>query len=814
MVKRTIPEIFLLLPLCFWQTATLWAQDCRIQGRVQGLANQEKATVFILKSGLKTETDSLGRFVLQGLPCAEVTLKIWCQGKKSIVTTINASSTTQEISFSLEEMEGELDEVEISLERMPTFGISRLKAIEGTSIYEGKKTEVVVMRDITANLSTNNPRQIYSKITGLHIWESDAMGLQLGVGGRGLSPNRTSNFNTRQNGYDISADALGYPESYYTPPAEALERIEVVRGAASLQYGTQFGGMLNFVLKKAPKEACVEVISRQTVGSFGYLGTFNSIGTRLGKWNLFVYSQYKRGDGWRLNSNFYATSNFITAGYEWNEHTKINIEYTLMHYQAKQPGGLTDAAFAQNARQSFRSRNWFEVNWHLAALHFDHAFSHRSKLNVRTFGLLADRGALGNLERINVADFRDNRTLILGKFRNAGQEGRWLYEYEWRGKAHQSLVGYRLYRGYTRNMQGEGDRGQGPVFTYLNPDNLENSDFRFPNFNAALFSEQIININNRLAIVPGIRLEHIETGSAGYYKLRVNDAAGNIVAEQRIEDARHRHRTFPIFGIGTRYTLAPNMQLYANYSQNYRAINFSDLRIVNPNLIVDTLIKDETGFTADIGIRGESAGLFTYEATLFYLKYNGRIGQVLRADRPPLFIDYRYRTNIADARNVGLELLGELNLLPLITGEVLNQKRLSVFVNTSVIDARYINTQEPGIRNRKVEMVPPVMFRSGLSGRVGKFSGTVQVLYAATHYSDATNAIRTSTAVEGEIPAYTVWDASVAYKLRRWNIEASCNNLLNARYFTRRAEGYPGPGIISADARSLFVTLGYQFCSK
>jgi Fe(3+) dicitrate transport protein len=59
-----------------------------------------------------------------------------------------------------------------------------------------------------------------------------------------------------------------------------------------------------------------------------------------------------------------------------------------------------------------------------------------------------------------------------------------------------------------------------------------------------------------------------------------------------------------------------------------------------------------------------------------------------------------------------------------------------------------------------------------------------------------------------------VWDASVAYKLRRWNIEASCNNLLNARYFTRRAEGYPGPGIISADARSLFVTLGYQFCSN
>jgi Fe(3+) dicitrate transport protein len=51
--------------------------------------------------------------------------------------------------------------------------------------------------------------------------------LQLSIGGRGLDPNRTSNFNTRQNGYDISADVLGYPESYYATPTEALEEIQL-----------------------------------------------------------------------------------------------------------------------------------------------------------------------------------------------------------------------------------------------------------------------------------------------------------------------------------------------------------------------------------------------------------------------------------------------------------------------------------------------------------------------------------------------------------------------------------------------------------
>ena len=104
-----------------------------------------------------------------------------------------------------------------------------------------------------ANLASNNSRQIYSQIAGLNIFQNDDAGLQIHIGGRGLDPNRTSNFNTRQNGYDMSADVLGYPESYYSPPAEALEEIQIVRGAASLQYGTQFGGLVNFIIKKPVK---------------------------------------------------------------------------------------------------------------------------------------------------------------------------------------------------------------------------------------------------------------------------------------------------------------------------------------------------------------------------------------------------------------------------------------------------------------------------------------------------------------------------------------------------------------------------------
>src|ERR1700733_4375817 len=171
-----------------------------------------------------------------------------------------------------------LDSVQVRVSGK-TFGITRLKDIDGTGIYAGKKSEVVVLKDITANTATNNARQIYSRVAGLNIYENDGgAGTQLAIGGRGLDPNRVSNFNTPQNGYDISADALCYPESYYTPPAEVLDRIEVVRGAASLQYGTQFGGMINFKMNQGADTSKISVTERLTGGSWNFINSSTSMG--------------------------------------------------------------------------------------------------------------------------------------------------------------------------------------------------------------------------------------------------------------------------------------------------------------------------------------------------------------------------------------------------------------------------------------------------------------------------------------------------------------------------------------------------------
>ncbi|MGQ0829527.1 MAG: TonB-dependent receptor family protein [Bacteroidota bacterium] len=698
-----------------------------------------------------------------------------------------------------------LKEVIIESEKDNEFGITRLKQVEGTAIYAGKKSEVIVLDDVNGNTAANNSRQIFSKVAGLNIWESDGAGIQLGIGGRGLSPNRVSNFNTRQNGYDISADALGYPESYYTPPAEALERIEVVRGAASLQYGTQFGGFINFKFKQGPIDKPIQLTARQTAGAFGFYNAFTSLGGTIKKINYYTFYQYKKGNGWRPNSGFDVHTAFAGFNYKINQKLKLSTEYTYMSYLAQQPGGVTDKQFEKDPQQSNRERNWFRVNWNLAALVLDYEFTETSRLNWRTFGLYAQRDALGNLSRIDRPDAGLERDYLQDKFRNYGSEFRYLKYYGFLKSVSTFLVGARYYKGLTIRKQGLGNDSQNADFYYIYPDNLEHSNYQFPSENISLFSENIFRITSKFNITPGIRWEYINTNSKGYYREENYDNAGNTLLSRNTQDNRSSYRNFVLMGIGLGYKPIKNIEIYSNFSQNYRSINFNDMRIVNPNARVDQNLKDESGYSTDLGIRGNIHQLINFDISLFYLKYNNRIGSIQKVDTT--YQVYRYRTNVSDSRNIGIESFMELDIYRLIAGKE-RKLGISIFGNYSFIDAQYINSKEPSVKNgNKVELVPQHILRTGITLSYKNFKITYQYAYTAEQYTEATNAKLTTSAVDGLIPAYMVMDLSLSYIYKWLSLSTGLNNLTDNMYFTRRADGYPGPGIIPSDGRSFYVTL-------
>ena len=799
-----------------------WAQQtAMLSGQVINLRGEPLEDIFVYLKGTSrlAITDEEGRFKFEVRSGQTHTLTFQSiKISRYEQTAYIEKDTFWEIK--LKEEVQSLDEVVVE-SASDAFGMRQLRSTEDGGLYEGKKSEVINVEKLIVNKAANNARQAFSKIPSLNIWESDFAGLQLDIGGRGLSPKRMSNFNTRQNGYDISADALGYPESYYTPPLQAVRQIEVIRGAGALQYGSQFGGLVNFKMKRGNPNKPVNVESQNTYGAFGFFNTFNAFHGQTKKLNHYSYVYYKRGDGWRPNSDFEQYGAFSSLDYQASDKLKIGFDITYMYYLSQQAGGLTDEKFAQHPQQSTRARNWFRVSWTLPALTLEYQLSDKVKIYNRTFGLIARRSSLGMLTTPDNPDIENssgafkNRDLIDGKFRNVGNETRIVFTYDTKTDLKNSLLlGTRVFRGFTNFSQHLGTKGFGADFTEADTAivNRRKSDFDFPSFNAAVFVEKIIRLTSSFSLIPGIRYEYIDTQSEGVLTTPVRVTSFGEVVEQDSTVENSKQRNIFLYGLGISKKLKDKYELYANATANYRAINFTDIQIQTNTQLVDTLIQDESGYSFDLGVRRMDFDPFFLEVGIFYLLYNDRIGEVLDDG-------LRVRTNIGSGRIFGVELFFEVDVLRVLRRT--SEHTVSLFVNGSVNRGVYtkINERSASVvrSGRRLEDIPTYNVKTGVAYGYKRFSTTVLATFVGEQFSDARNTrvqispLAETTGVFGEIPAYFVMDFSAKYQFNEmFKLTGSINNVLDKSYFTRRATAYPGPGIIPALGRTWNLTLSIK----
>ena len=706
----------------------------------------------------------------------------------------------------------QLNEVVVRANKKKIFQIRRMKDFEETSVFAGKKNEVILLELSMANLASNNARQIYNQIPGLNIYQNDDAGLQLNIGGRGLDPNRTSNFNTRQNGYDISADALGYPESYYTPPAEGLSEIQILRGAASLQYGTQFGGLINFIMKRPNLDKKLELITRNTIGSNNLFTNFTSLSSKGEKLNYYGYINYKKGDGFRINSNFESINTFQFLKYNFNDSTSLSSEITYLNYLAQQAGGLSDQMFKEDPYQSNRSRNWFEVDWLLYNIKYKKEFSEKTNFTFSFFGLEAKRNSLGfRTNRVSQVDSGQERDLIKGDFSNFGFESRLLSRYKAFKNKSYFLIGLKYYNSNSSSIQGPGSNGSDANFNFQNslyPNYNNQSDYTYPNKNIALFGENIFYLTENFSITPGFRYENIETKSDGFYRKINLDGAGNVIFNERYAELDVKKRNFLLLGLGISYKPNRNIEMYTNISENYRSVTFADISIINPAYAVNPDIDDEKGYTFDLGFRGNINRKISYDTNIFLLLYEDRIGFVQK-----VFPDGNVKSergNVGNARINGIESLFDFDLNEIFFKN--NDIDINYFVNYSYIQSEYLESDQVGIEGNSVEFVPNHNLKTGLKFGYKNLSFNFQYSFISKQFTDSSNAIGGNlSGVIGEIPKYSLADISLSYKLKNLSFETGVNNLFNEKYFTRRATGYPGPGIIPSAPRNLYFTMQIKF---
>ena len=699
-----------------------------------------------------------------------------------------------------------LSEIEIKSIRIVN-GTGHLNDVAGEVIYAGKKNEVIVIDSLDANKAINNTRQILGRIPGLNISETESGGFTAnGVGFRGLNPTQSIETNTRQNGYNVSADIYGYNEAYYLPPMEAVERIEVVRGASSLQFGAQFGGVINYVVKSAPTDKALSITTSQTGGSFGLFNSFTSAAGTLGKWSYLTFVQYRNLEGWRPNSEQTQLSGFGRITYKPADNFSMSLEYSLLRNRIRMPGGLNDSMFNANPQTSFRARNWLESPWNIATLTARYVFSPRSSVSLQTSVLSSARNLVWRnedggpiaLDTINPDTHQySNREVQREQMQNITNELRFKTDYTIGHQIQTLATGMRVsYAKFKRQGGGHGTTGGDFDLTLVDPEYDYALDFTTTNI--APFAENIFRLTDKFSVTPGIRFEYLNSTANGY----ITDSD----AKQKVYTNLSQTRTFLLAGLGAQYTVSRFTNVYANFSQAYRPIEYNQLTPFGGTSKIDKNLKDANGFNADLGYRGTVKNYLNFDIGLFWLQYNNRIGIIEETDAHGN--TYTIRKNIANSTHKGLETYIEFNLSKYLNPNFL-KGGLSIFNALSLIDARYTNGE---YTDKKVEYAPSVIHRIGITyAHPSGFSMTAQWSHQSESFGDASNTIKSDDPIVGIIPAYSTGDISLSWKFTRIILKGGINNITDEKYFTRRTDEYPGPGIIPAVGRSgyLGITLGF-----
>lgn len=697
----------------------------------------------------------------------------------------------------------DLDEITIKDTRNQE-DIKRLAPIQNTFIFSGKKTEVIELAKKDVSLSEKYGRQVFSKIPGVFVYDMDGTGNQINISTRGLDPHRGWEFNIRKDGIITNSDMYGYPASHYNIPMEAVEKIELVRGTGSLQYGAQFGGMMNYKSKLPEKDKQFSFESINTAGSYGLVSTYNALSGSFGKFRYSTYFSKKSITGYRHNSDSKYDAENISLFYDVSDHFHIKFDWSHSNYIIHLAGPLTDAMFNADPRASTRSRNYYNPDIHVPSIKMDWALSESTKIRFTTSAVLGFRNSvlydkvatIG--DTINAATLQyNNRQVDIDQFNSYTTELRVLHSYSFLKYKSSLAFGVQYMNNDLHRQQlGKGTTGSDFDLNLVTPGWGRDMHYKTSNF--AAFAENNWVLFSGFSLNTGVRIESGKTDLTGQTIYYPSDDFPNTI----------KH-SFPLFGINSEYQINKTNTFYAGWSQAYRPVILKDIIPQSIYEISNKNLKDADGYTIEAGYRGKWKFL-KWDVSGFFMQYNNHLGTLAQTDTSGHLIIFR--TNIGNSQTKGLEFF--------IQGDFYfeNKSSLTIFTSTSYMNAKYKDAviksgnDNISIDGNKVESVPEWISRNGLTYRYSIASLTILSSFTSETFADALNAvIPNSTGATGLVPSYQLLDINLSLALTdHFRLQLNANNVLDKQYFTKRPQFYPGPGIWSSDGRTLSATVSLK----
>jgi Fe(3+) dicitrate transport protein len=678
-----------------------------------------------------------------------------------------------------------------------------LPPVEGTRINAGKKTSFV-KPDEFPTFAGNDYREVMATTPGIIVSEEPSSPI-INFGYRGLNSQRSEFMQVLKDGVSLKNEQFGFPETHYTPILDAVERIELIRAGAALQFGPQPGGALNFVMKMPRQAAPFHFTTKNVFGSYDYYRNYTEADGTIGPLGYYFYYDHRQQEGFREANSDYDL-NAGSARLVWNVTNDSRFVLTLDAYDEEhgEPGGLRrredvnppNSVFVQDDRTaSTRFFDRFRLERYYATLEYQKIFSERTQLDIKAFGGYLTRWSKrqrgGGFGTLPSGPDADTNSIQLRSDYTEGLDARVRHDYDLFNDVSTFAGGIYFYHALQDRRD---ERGQTPDAETGMLRNLNTGE----TWDGAIFAENRFHFG-RLSIVPGMRLEFLQQ---------------SVEEEVNVSNPPHSQSDFsfvPLFGLGLGYVLIegqqivpappvagekgaetknppapvviaggpPRVELYGTVSQAYRPRTYGELVPTGASSLVNGDLKEGDSLQFEYGVRGKPFPYLNFDISGFYFTFEDQVGEIILPN------GFTSTSNVGDARYIGFEAATELDVLALINrGTPSPYGNLMFYGNVTLLHAEF--TSGPNNGNTPA-YAPNYQVKTGA---IYSYKDTFKIALLGTLVDDEFGDDGDS--FEGFIPAYNVWDLTAEFKFwkGRVGVFAGIRNLFDEDYWGEvREEG-------------------------
>ncbi|HEF4762671.1 TPA: TonB-dependent siderophore receptor [Pseudomonas putida] len=613
------------------------------------------------------------------------------------------------------------------------------------------------------------------RVPSVKIFDETGTGALPQISVRGLYESRSGRVQALSDGIPLALAPYGQTGlSLFPVTLATVDRIDVVRGGAAVQYGpNNVGGVINFISKPIPRQWETTLQERTTFNAGGhqlwdtYLGTGGYLTENFG---LQLDLNTINGDTAREHSDS-DIQNYRLRG-QWNIDDDRDLSFGVQRYKADMdlPGALSVKDYKDDPRQSTRPLDRFEGD------------------TDRVWGTYTQQlGAMGPFDSVEFSwtNFAHNsyRNFVVGlpftpdatpvtkqdgprDFKVWGSEPRLSMSIDGDQLSQTWLLGARYVRediDYKVNRQSLATGKTTPFRDWTFDDEAK----------AVYLSNAIGLLDNRLTITPGVRYENAT--------MNYDDGITGFENENKSEEW--------LPGLTVGYQATNEWFVYANAQKSLRPPQVTQI-------VKEGDVGAELAWNYETGVRYTPWQGLRVDFGVYRIDFSDQIVYNATTDR---FV------NLGSTRHQGIET--EVFWTPPALPD------LDLHASYAYLDAKQRNGQ---FKDNEVPYASRNQFN--IDGRyhfAEHWTYSLDGLYVSSAYTDAANSgDEDATASVGKLPAYWVWNTAIEreFKLQDSVLTASAgvSNLFNREYYFRGIDTSPW-GRQPAPERSLTLGLNYRF---